>query len=1090
MKRALKIVGIAVGAVVALLVLAGVAVALFVDLDKIVNEQLAKHRPEIEERLGRKVEVGKVATRLFPSLTVQLESVTVAGEKDGDPALMTVGPIRVEVALWDAIVSRGERIFVKEVVVSDLKVHLVRHADGTLSYDDILARQQKKAEGAPEPEPTKEEKGQGLGGFRLGEFRVENAELRMVDHATSTGKPAESHIRKLNLRVSDVRGGAPLTVRLDAALFADATNFELDATYGPLPATAEPPEEAALRALRLKMTAVDLSRLSPYLPASAGARIDSALASADWELGQMVPGKPFGVKGFFEVKQLQLEGGAKFDLRLATDLSVDPAGPGVDIAAFELGVGEVKLTASGALRTLATSPTFRDFKVQSTTLSPDALLSYYPPARADLPPGTRFSGAARFDVLASGDAQKQTLNAKVDLGPLDVHYPGTLVKPAGVPLGVEVKGEFTSKDAVLERLALVLDELELVVRGTVKDFDKPAFNLTATARPFSLDRIVRLVPSVREGLQAQKANASGKGRLDAHLKGTQQNLDAALDFSLDGMKLDVPGTRLDGDLRLLATAQGDPSKSLRAKLDFDANNAVIRIKDVMDKGLKTPLRLDLALQRTANRLDVEKFDLRLAELGLRIQGGIDYPKNVVDVRVQMDRLDLEKFSRTVTALPPARVKGSHLGMKLEVRGDPDRMETLTLAMTDVDARIGRSDLRGEVLLKNPVRPDLTMKVRSKVLDLDELLGSEEPKGGKEPAQKAEAPKQQKAPPADDPELRKYKVFAQLDADRVIYEGTELTKFRGVVRLEDGRLLLEDATFNAYGGTVSARGTEAEIWRGQMPFKANVTATGIELGQALSDQTRYGNVLQGKTDLNLRLTGKGYQTADLEQFLHGAIDLSMKQGRFNKGSVTDGVVSRLDGLGKIPGVTLQPLRGENAIKDLVAKLEVKDGKLTLVQPVTFALDQGRATLGGAVGIGGKLFLDGTYHLPGTVVGSATGGKCRSDKELPIPLAIVGSIDGPEYQPRPAAAVRSLVEACVTQAAADAAADKLKSKLGVTVPTNVDDAKQRAQAEADRARAEAEAKARAEAEKRAAEQKRKAEEAAKSKAKDALKKGFGF
>ncbi len=1102
MKRALKIAGIGLGVVAALLVLALVAVALFVDLDGIVNAQLAKRKPEIEAQLGRKVEVGKVSTRLFPTLAVRLESVSVAAQNPEEPALVAVGPVKVDVALWDAVRSRGEQINVNEVVISNLRVHLVRAADGTLSYEDILERLSSGEEEPTEPEEP-EEASSGLGGFRLDELRVENAAVTLVDHATGTGVPATSEIRKLDVRVRDVRAGANVRAEIRAALFAEEPNFELQASYGPLES-----ESAAPGAVKLRMDKVDLSKLSPYVPKSAGVGIESAIASAEWDVGALTETAPVPVKGFLSVEQLQLEGGERFELRVDTDLTADLKGPGVDIAALNMKVGSVSLSASGALQDLSSAPKFRDFKVKSDTLSPNALLGYYPPLRESLPKGSRFDGAAKLDVTATGDAQKQHVVAALDLAPLDVFYPGMLVKPAGVPMGLQLTGDLTAQDVLLERLQLALGDLQLLVKGSVKGYDGDAtvYDLTASAPPFSFDRLVKLLPSVREGLDAQRANASGTGKLAGHFRGTMQNLDAGLDFGLQGMKLDVPGTKVDGDVRLVASAKGDPDKTLRAQLDFDANEAVIQVKDVMDKGLRTPLKLAVALQRTPDRLDVETFDLKLAELGLQVQGGIDYPKNTVDVRVRMDRLDLEKFARTVTAIPASFVKGGHLAMKVNVTGDPDRMETLKLAMTDVDVKLGKSDLRGEVLLQNPSKPDLKMTMKSRMLDLDELFPSDD-SGEAASGETASGDSEKSEPAKDDPELREYRMHAALDADTVIYEGAELTKFRGVVRLEDGRLVLDDASFNAYGGAISAKGTEAEIWRGKMPFKANITASGVELGRVLADQTRYGNVLQGKTDLQLQLSGRGYDTADLEQFLSGGIELAMREGRFNKGSVTDGVVSRLDGLEKIPGVSLQPLKGENAIRDLVAKLEVKDGKLTLAKPVTFTVDQAKATLEGAVGIAGSLHLDGTFFLPAAVLGKATGGRCTSDKELPIPLSIVGSVDGPEYQPRVAEALKPVVEKCVANAAANAAANALEQKLGVKVPggvpTSVDDAKAKAQAEADRLREEAEAKARAdaerlrkeaeakaraEAEKRLAEQRRKAEEAAKKKAQDALK-GFG-
>ncbi len=333
---------------------------------------------------------------------------------------------------------------------------------------------------------------------------------------------------------------------------------------------------------------------------------------------------------------------------------------------------------------------------------------------------------------------------------------------------------------------------------------------------------------------------------------------------------------------------------------------------------------------------------------------------------------------------------------------------------------------------------------------------------------------------------------------MIYEGAELRDFRGKMRLEDGRLVLDEATFRAYEGTVSASGTEAEIWRGKMPFKARMQIKDVNLGRALAEQTRYKDALDGRADLKIDLTGAGYSTADLEKFLSGSIDLGLRKGQFKRASITGAVGGQLSALQKIPGVSTKALVGKNEIKDLIAKLEVKDGKLQLVEPVTFGIDQSRATLGGAIGIAGKLFLEGTYFLPGSVISSVTGGRCGADqKELAIPIEIAGSVDGPEYRPNAGGIVTSLVESCLKSGAVGAAVDTAKSKIkqatGIDVPTDVDAAKKlaesKARAEADRLRAEAERRAAEERKKLEAAAKKKAEEAAKKKAGDALKK-FGF
>ncbi len=334
---------------------------------------------------------------------------------------------------------------------------------------------------------------------------------------------------------------------------------------------------------------------------------------------------------------------------------------------------------------------------------------------------------------------------------------------------------------------------------------------------------------------------------------------------------------------------------------------------------------------------------------------------------------------------------------------------------------------------------------------------------------------------------------------MIYSGMEMTDFRGAVRLKDGLMVLDDATFNLFGGTITAKGTEAEIWRGVMPFKASLQVQGVDLGAALAAKTKYGGLVDGKTDMGIQLTGRGFETAELEKALTGTIGMAMKEGQFKTVSLLDSVTGGFSSsLAKIPGVSAQKVPGNNSFKDLAANFQVEDGKLKLKAPVTTAIDGNKVQLDGALGIAGGLFLEGTYFLSAKTATAMTGGKCQAESDLPIPLKIEGTARAPAIRPDVGGVAGALAERCLKSVAGSAAAKALGDKLGVKVPTNVDDAKQKLEAEAAAKRAEAEGKARAEADRirqeteariaaEKAKAQRAAEDAAKKKAQDKLK-GF--
>jgi hypothetical protein len=1087
MKRPLKIFLVVAVSLVALLVVAVAAAAYFLDLDKVVNAQIAEHKPELEKRLGRKVEVGPVSTKLFPTLGGTVQVVRIAADpshKEDDHPLLEVGPVSFEVSLWEALVSRGKDVRVKSIVLDGLKVNVVRYADGTLSYQDILDRQPPPDPSQP-AKPMSEEMKARIRNASIGEIRLGDAEVHFVDHDTPTHQVAEEYIHHLNLSIHDLRLSDPVKIHVDAAIAADTKNFSFDTQVGPFPQDLELHGAPPIGATALKMDKVELARIAPYLGPAIPARITSATADADLKLSGYAEKGTTHVGGFMDVRHIQLGSGKAFDFRVDVDLDADTGTVSLDVKKLDARLGEIQLASSGGLQNLTSKPTFKDFKIHSTTLAPGLLLAYDPMLAKDLPPGAKLEGAATLDLQASGDAAKQTLVASLDLASMDILLPGLLAKPKGTPLGIKVDGDFTGSEATLRSAQLIADALDLVASGTVKNFAAPIFDLQLTAKPFSFDRLARLAPTVREGLQKQNATAQGSGRIDGHLKGSMQNLDAALEMALTGMKLAVPGTTLDGDLTLKASAKGDPNRSLAAELLLDGQQATLIIPGVLNKGPSTPLHLEASITRAGPAIAVKTLDLKLAELDLHADGTLDQASGQTALRVNVAPLDLEKFARTVTAIPAEKARGGKVDVKIVVGGNPKQLATMTLAMDPLDLHYASSDLRGVLNVVNLDKPVVTLKATSNRLDLDQLLG-------------LDTEKDKTRPEVDDPTLRKYTFTGDLEAQTMIYDKTELSHFRGLVKLVDGVLTVERAGFSVFGGTVSADGTTAEIWRGKMPFHAKLAVKNIDVNSALTAKTKYAALLQGKGDFGVDLSGVGFTTKELEQSLTGDLDAALLDGHYNASSLTQAVVGGFQSaLSAIPGLKLGSVGTNNAIRDLAGSFAVKDGKMELKKPMSLNLDGSPLTLAGAIGIAGDLFLKGNYGLPGKVLESASGGRCKVAGQVPVPVEIRGTALKPQFIPDVAGAVQNVVRACLTgqaEAAAQQAVGQARAQAEAKVREVTQQAEAQARAQADALKAQAQGQANAQ--KKAAEdavnnarsdgeaRTRAAEEQAKKKAKDAL------
>lgn len=947
MKRALRTLAVMLGVVAVVVLAVFVAALVFVDLDALVNEQLAKAKPELEAKLGRRISVGPVRTQVFPALGGRVEAVAIEADPahpEDDRPLLQLRSLRFELALLEAVRTLGEHLVVKSLVLDGLRVNVVRGADGRLSYQDIVERQEPE-EAAADTSSSAPSDGlaERLRGLTVDVLRLDDAELRFVDHTQGGGAATEHVIRKLNLRLGGVRLDAPIALQLDAAVFGDTTNLELSATVGPLRELGGLPRIAGLS---LEADDIDLASLAPLLSPS-GVKVDTARLGADLQVGAVAPGRPVAATGFVTVKGLQLRGAARFDARAEGKVELDAAAGGAKVERLELSAGAVKLELTGTV--------------------------------AD-------------------------------------------------------------------------------VSGT------PKVDLTLATKPFTFDDLLRLFPAAAEALVEAQATATGQGSLQGHLKGTAVALDAALDVSLRGCKLDVPRAHVDGDLQLSMRAVGDPRGDLTASLDFDADQAVLVVPGSVNKSAATPWNVHASVVRTGERLDVKRLDLRLAELSLAAAGRLSLDGGATALRIDMPRVDLEQLARTVTALPAQRLKGGFLDAKVTLEGNPRRLETLRLAMRPLAARLGRSDFSGEVTLENLDAPRAQVALRSSLVDLDELY----PPTAPAPASGAPGPTAPSKVELDDPSLKTYRFAGSLDAKRVVVRGEELTDFRGQIRLEDGVLTLEDCAFGLYDGRVSAKGTSVEVWKARMPFRANLSVKGVEASRVLAAKTRWGGVLQGKADFESQLTGDGFTTTQLEERLVGNMVLALKDGHLGKAGLTEAVLGDFQALEQVPGLSLQRLQASNTMKDFLARVEVKDGKMALVRPITFSLDGNRVLLDGAVGVAGGLFLTGQYFVSPSLVDRLTGGRCRSTEQLPVPVKVTGTWAAPVVEPDGKAIALTLAQRCL----AELATGKLLpgvGRAGAPAGPALPDAAALQEAAGARAKAEQErlAKERAELERKARE-----------------------
>ncbi|MCB9535924.1 MAG: DUF748 domain-containing protein [Myxococcales bacterium] len=1078
MKKVLVILGIAVG-VLALAV--GIFVAVF-DLDEVINQQKDQHLPRVEAMLGRKVQIGQIQTTILPVLGAEIADVVVMGRTPDEPPLLKLDRVVVKVDLWTAIKSAGTDVQLDALLLEGLAVHLVREADGSLSYEDVLKR---LSEGPPPeeaPQPLDAETRRFIEGLKLERVALVDGRFELVDKATG-GAPATTHIEKLNVELNDVVLASPFEVRVRAAIFAQQENFDLTVKVGPVP-IGQPDAEVPIHHVALKADGVDLAKVVPYLGPDFPVQVDSATFSADLTVEDPLAAKGrIAVAGSLGLKTVAL-GGEPFDLEATPNLTFDPKAGLLDLTGFGVDLSGMKVTASGKVHDLNTArPRFEGLKVATTGLDLGRLQAMLPPFAAALPKGAKLGGPLVFTVDATGDAEKQVVQARFDLDGARIFLPDALDKPAGTALHLSLDATTTPKRVDLKGLSLAVGGLNLTLAGAIAGLDAtPTFDLKGDTGQFPLGGLMRLLPAVKAGVPAD-VQIAGNLQVGMHLKGSAKDLDAQVQIGISGADLAVPGVTVRGSGRIAASAQGDPASNLATKVDMGLDGLEVKAGPDFHKPAGTPFSVNLDATTAGANTTVRTLNVQIGPLAVKGSGSAN--GGVLNVNVDIPRFAVAGLTSIVPALKDGPLARATLGMKLAFKGDPGRPASVEAKMDDFYFAVGQSSLAGQLTVKNLDAPNVRFEFTSPHFELEEVV----------PPSDAPAAKDEGGGGPLPPIVQRIDAAGGLRIAKGKAVDIPFTDFVGTLTMQNGVVRFSKLQFRAYDGTFSAAPTEVNLSGPEPAFDLNVKMEKVDANALLTDQADMPNTLTGRMNTDFQLKGRGDVWEKLAPTLTGALGLALENGKLASLNLEGDILGAI--ADKVPGLKANSAGG-TALRDLAARFTVQNGKLTLKQPITTQTGSGPLELDGAIGLDSSLHLTGTLTLSPDTIRRLSGGRAKVDAPVPVSVRIGGTLTDPKVsgvegeklalllaagavgmlageqiedakKAAEAAKARALAEAKKAEAQARAAAARAEREARMAAG--------RAKAEAEKAKKEAEAKARAAAEKAKKEAKDKAAKEAK-------------
>src|SRR5438874_918068 len=256
MKRS-RIVLLSILGIIVVAVVVGVLV-----LDSVLTSKAHEEADKLSQQLGRKVEIGSVATKIVTGLGVRVSDVSVGPGPGEDLPLVQVPRIEVKAALVQALRTRGKEVTIRSAEIEGLKLNVIRFKDGTTNLERL---QKAMAEKEPKkPEEPKDEKPSDLSWLRVDHAALKDARIALVDKTGAAAR--ELAIQNLDVIVNDLPAVKGDSSKGDVQI--DKLKLDLGPTgiTGQGKATGLASNSPRIEGLEIRSHDLDPEKLAAYYP--------------------------------------------------------------------------------------------------------------------------------------------------------------------------------------------------------------------------------------------------------------------------------------------------------------------------------------------------------------------------------------------------------------------------------------------------------------------------------------------------------------------------------------------------------------------------------------------------------------------------------------------------------------------------------------------------------------------------------------------------------------------------------------------------------------------------------------------------------
>jgi hypothetical protein len=746
--------------------------------------------------------------------------------------------------------------------------------------------------------------------------------------------------------------------------------------------------------IMIKSENVSFAKIAPYLPATLGIKIDKTKLQGALAFN-FKPQQGLKSSGTMEFTGLQLQKNknhknprwaAPLELVVAPNAHVDFTDQSITLSDFQVSLNQMSFYLNGQVKDLDQKmPRLNQLKVQTKKLNLSTILKLLPPVAHALPPGMKVGGPISLSVKTSGSGASQSIQSHINLNKLLLHLPKAVYKDANVPLEIQLNTQLSPTKISIKEFRTQLSDLDLNVKGTV-GLRTQDVALTAQAKPFNIDRLMRLLPSVHDAVP-KNVKIRGKASLDLNVKKMGKTIDLTSKLVLQGARLQTPDVRLIGDGIFTVKVKGNPSQNLSASAESKLSTLDIKAGKSFEKAKGVPFDFKIAIKKQSQSIQIPYFNLNIANIKLQGKAQQNAQGRVV-LNSRLPMVSLEPLLNLLPSMKDASpgLKQGKLGFNFQLQLSPKSIQDLSVDLKEFKFQSPKNKMSGSLSFQNPQKPVIRFHLNAPKFSLSELSPASKQK------QSSSKKSNTKSKPFTMPKLDfigKMKI-TQGEANGIIFD-----HFDADIRLQKQVLNMKKMQVNVFKGNIRCHPLVISMPTGKKAkFNGEIDIKNIQLASIIKQSTGASQILSSKMSGSINLKGQGKTWTQMLPYVYGGGDLKLKETTLNTFDLQSQI---LKSLGKKVKKLFKSKKAKKfGFKNLLAKTKIKSGKVSFQKDLKISTPDGPLLLNGYAKLNGRLAFEAKWNLDPKKVGGWIGKKLKRKKPIPITFKLKGTLDNPKVK----------------------------------------------------------------------------------------------